>query len=73
MSQKQKIVIVSTSAIPSPPGDQYAGVEAVGWHLAEGLCKLGNEVYLITTNESEKLGKYKAQDGSLDVIAAWTD
>ena len=71
-----KVVIISTAAIPSPPSGVYAGVEAISYNLAEGLCRLGNEVTLVTTNESEKIGLYQAKDtnnqviGSLEVKAA---
>ena len=71
-----KVCIVATAAIESPPNDSYAGVEQVSWSLAEGLAKMQNQVWLITTNESSKLGVFSAKDpsgnevGRLEVKAA---
>lgn len=49
---------------------QYAGVEVVSWNLAEGLCKLGNETYLITTNDSPKIGAFQARNERNEVIGS---
>ena len=65
-----KVVIISTAAIPSPPSGVYAGVEAISWNLANGLTKLGDEVKLITTNESEKIGYFQARDPNNNVIGS---
>lgn len=72
-----KVAIISPAAIESPPREgRYSGVEAVSWNLAEGLTKLSNEVTLITTNESPKIGMFQARNdkneviGSLEVKAA---
>lgn len=65
-----KVVIISTAAIPSPPSGVYAGVEAISWNLANGLAKLGDEVYLLTTNESEKIGAFQARDSNNNVIGS---
>lgn len=65
-----KVVIISTAAIPSPPSGVYAGVEAISWNLANGLTKLGDEVTLITTNESEKIGYFQARDPNNNVIGS---
>lgn len=63
-----KILLVSTSALPSPP-NSYGGLEWIVWGLAETLPKLGHQVTLFTTNDSLKIGHYDYGDGSLDVIA----
>ena len=72
-----KVAIISTAAIESPPREgKYSGVEAVSYNLAEGLAKLGDQVTLITTNESPRIGLYQAKNennevlGSLEVKAA---
>jgi glycosyltransferase involved in cell wall biosynthesis len=65
-----KVVIISTAAIPSPPSGVYAGVEAISFNLAEGLARLGDEVYLITTNESEKIGMFQARDSNNNVVGS---
>ena len=64
-----KVAIISTAAIESPPREgKYSGVEAVSWNLAEGLTRLGNDVTLVTTNESPKIGAYQAKDTSDKLI-----
>ena len=63
-----KVAIISTAAIPSPPAGVYAGVEAISYNLAEGLARLGNEVTLVTTNESEKIGLFQAKNQSNEVV-----
>lgn len=66
-----KVAIISTSAIPSPPpGGQYSGVEAVSFNLVEGLTKLGNDLTLVTTNESPKLGVFQAKNTNNEVVGS---
>lgn len=50
-----KIAIVSTAALPAPPTG-YGGLEHIAYDSATELAKLGNDVYLLTTNESTKIG-----------------
>lgn len=70
-----KICCISTSAIESPPRS-YGGIEWVIYNTATELAKLGNEVTLITTKDSPKLGQMDAVDdsgakkGSLNVVSA---
>lgn len=66
-----KVAIISTAAIESPPREgKYSGVEAISYNLAEGLAKLGNQVTLITTNESPKLGLYQAKNTNNEVVGS---
>lgn len=46
---------MSTSALPAPPIG-YGGLEWIAYNSAVELAKLGQDVTLITTNESTKLG-----------------
>jgi glycosyltransferase involved in cell wall biosynthesis len=62
-----KIAVISTSAIESPPrGNRYAGIEVVTWNFARVASMRGNEVILVTTNDSEKIGTF-------DVLKEGTD
>ena len=66
-----KVAIISTAAIASPPPNgQYSGVEAVSYNLAEGLTKLSNDVTLITTNESPKIGVFQAKNANNEVVGS---
>ena len=46
-----KIAVISSTVFPSPPSG-YAGLEAITWHQAEGLGRLGHEVSLIAPDGS---------------------
>ena len=65
-----KVCIIATAAIESPPREgNYSGVEAVSWSLAEGLCKLGDNVTLVTTNESPHANqKFQARNDKNEII-----
>lgn len=39
-----KILLISTCAVPTPPGDRYGGVESVVALLGHGLAMKGNSV-----------------------------
>lgn len=62
-----KICIVSTSALPAPPSG-YGGLEWIAYDSATELAKLGNEVVLITTNESTKIGVSDAIDATTNEV-----
>lgn len=73
-----KIAVISTSAIESPPLEgRYAGIEVVVWNFARAASMQGNEVTLITTNESPNIGSFDVlregtneKLGSLNVVGA---
>ena len=73
-----KIAVISTSAIESPPVEgRYAGIEAVVWNFARAASMSGNEVTLITTNDSPNQGTFDVLKegtneklGSLAVVGA---
>src|SRR5215831_17793081 len=67
-----KICIVSTAALPAPPSG-YGGLEWIAYNSAVELAKLGNDVTLLTTNESSKLGasevvKEGQRIGTLNIV-----
>lgn len=72
-----KICCISTAALPAPTrgyGNGYGGIENICYDTAVGLAKLGNDVVLLTTNESKEIGLKEAVDesgakkGSLNVV-----
>jgi glycosyltransferase involved in cell wall biosynthesis len=73
-----KIAVISTSAIETPPIEgRYAGIEVVVWNFARAASMQGNEVTLITTNDSPNIGTFDVLKegtneklGSLAVVGA---
>jgi len=46
-----RIGVISSSVIPCPPSG-YSGLEAIAWHVAEGLAQKGHEVTLFAPEGS---------------------
>ena len=49
-----EILLISTCAVPTPPGDRYGGVESVVSLLAHGLAMKGHEITVAGAKGSEK-------------------
>lgn len=69
--------MISTSALPAPvPNRDYGGLENIAYDSAAAMAQMGNEVSLITTDQSQELGFHSAVDekgeqkGYLNVISA---
>lgn len=59
-----RVLLISTSAIPTPPSEVYGGIEWIQYWLAEGLSNAGHEVAIVglqgSKGPNEKVKVYEA-------------